>query len=98
MKKKQGPRMVYFVDETMLVEGRGYRPSIVVEGEHGHHPTGDDDWGTNPRARMPYFWGPTIKDAKEHARVQNERMGVSEKEAFEIVSRSMFPVGKRARK
>lgn len=96
--KTGAPKMVYFVDATAYVEGHGYRVSIVVEGENGHRPTGDDDWQTNPRARMPYFWGPSLADAERAAEEQNERMGISKREAFEIVSASMFPKGKIARK
>ena len=93
--EKPAPRMVYHVCETFFVEGHGYRPSIVVEGEDGHHPTGDDDWETNPAGRRPYFWGPTLADALESARVMNERMGISEKDAVVIVARSQVAGTKR---
>jgi hypothetical protein len=93
------PRMVYFVGETMFVEGRGYRAVVVVEGEGGCHPTGDDDWETNPRAHMPYFWGPTLKDAEAQANEQNRRMGISPDEALMIVARSMgIGMAKRAKR
>ena len=98
----KAPRMVYFVDATAFVEEENsYRVSIVVEGENGHRPTGDDDYATNVRARRPYFWGPTLANAEQAAKDQNEKMGVSEKDAFDIVTASMFPRGavtKRMRK
>ena len=93
--KKPAPRMVYYVNESFYVHGKGFRPAIVVEGEDGHHPTGADDWETNPAARRPYFWGPTLADAKEQARVMNERLGVSEKDADIIVTQSMVQSTKR---
>ena len=93
--KVKANRMVYWVDPTAYNEkAKGYRVSIVVEGENGHRPTGDDDWDTNPRARRPYFWGPTIEDAEKAAEEQNEKMGISAKEACLIILASMS--GKRA--
>lgn len=96
----KAPRMVYWVDPSGFdKEAKGYRVSLVVEGEQGHRPTGDDDYRTNPRARLPYFWGPTLKDAEKAAEAQNEKMGISAKEATLIIFASMFPnKGKRGRK
>lgn len=91
-------RMAYYVCATMYVKGYGYRPSIVVEGVAGHHPTGDDDWETNPSARRPYFWGPTLKDAEDTCAYMNERVGLSAQDVLTIIRSSMFPRGKRAKK
>jgi nicotinamidase-related amidase len=91
--------MVYCVDATAFdEEAKGYRVSIVIEGEHGHRPTGDDNYKTSVRARRPYFWGPTLEAAEDAAEFQNARMGISKTEAFKIIGASMFPHGKRARK
>ena len=33
-------RYCFYVNDTMHVEGKGYRPSVIVEGERGHRPNG----------------------------------------------------------
>lgn len=90
-KRNRMSRMIYYVDSTLYDESeKAYRVSIVVEGEDGHRPTGDDDHASNPRAVRPYFWGPTLKDAQQQMRKQNERLGISTEEAEEIIMQSMI--------
>ncbi len=94
--KKKSFRMVYYVDPSFYDKSeKAYRASIVVEGEDGHHPTGDDDHATNPMAVRPYFWGPTFKDAELQMRKCNDRLGISAEEAEKIVMQSMGLSAKR---
>lgn len=84
-----------FVDETMFVDGEGYRVAIVREGEPGYHPTGTWPYTGAPDETRPWFWGRTkdgfsIDAAREQVDEYNERLGVSRKRAFEIVASSMF--------
>ena len=73
-------RRCYCVPIDSYVEGEGYQPSIVEEGEAGHSPTN-------------YFWGHDFDKACEMATLLNKGMGVSEQDAIEIVSSSMFGGG-----
>ena len=87
MKEK---RTVVWVDETCQVKGHGgYRVSVVTEGESGHQPTGTWPYEGKPGQTMPWFWGPTIDQAREQCAEYNERMGVSREDAFAIVTASM---------
>lgn len=97
MSKKNEPRMVAWVDPTMLVEGEGYRVSIVREGEAGHHPTGDWPFKGKPGQRRPWFWGPTLADAEKACAAYNKRLGVDEETAFKIVAESMALQNTRGR-
>jgi hypothetical protein len=82
-------RRCYFVPVDALIKGRGWRPSVVFENEAGHYPMGDWPYDGKPGQREPWFWGPTYEDAVAAADDMNERMGVSKKDAFEIVNSSM---------
>jgi hypothetical protein len=83
------PRIVAWVDETCYVEGQGYRVSLVHEGENGHTPTGTWPYHGKPGETLPWFWGPTIKDAQQACEEYNLRMGIDKEEAFKIVVESM---------
>jgi hypothetical protein len=76
-----GRRFCYFIDVGSYVPGRGYRPSIVVEGVAGQFPVGEDV--------DAWYWGRTYAEACEICRVKNERLGISESEAFQIVASSL---------
>lgn len=81
---------IYYVhdDGSGLVKGRGYRVAVVVAGEGGYRWTGE--WPNDGTKVMPYFWGPTLEDAKRIAADQNERrFGVTPEVATLIVVRSM---------
>ena len=91
-------RTIVFVDETMLVEGEGYRIPLVVEGENGHHPTGTWPYTGAVGETRPWFWGPTIEKAREACERYNERLGVSKEEAHAIVLASMFGRPRRRKK
>ncbi len=85
--------MIYYVhdDGSGLVEGRGYRVAMVTAGEAGYRWTGTWPYTGAVGETLPYFWGPTLEDAKRHAAEQNERrFGVTPEVATIIVLRSMF--------
>ena len=69
-------RMVYFIQETVRTSEGGYIPCIAKEGETGYYPT-DWDWGTD------------LELAEQCAKKKNERMGISEDEAFKIILGTM---------
>lgn len=81
------PRQVLHVDETMFVEGHGFRPVFVVEGEDGYRENGT--WPYEGGQVMPWFFGPTIADARRQCAQMNERLGISEREAVMIVALAM---------
>ena len=82
-------RVILFVDETMFVEGHGFRPVFVVEGEAGFRENGNWPYTGEVGQTSPWFFGPTLDDAKQAVREHNERLGVGEATAFGIVARSM---------
>ena len=87
-------RMCYYVPADAFIEGCGWRPSVVVENEPGHCPTGTWPYHGRVGETLPYFWGddpsPEGYDkACAAADSVNERMGISKKDAFEIVTSSM---------
>lgn len=82
-------RMILHVDETMYVEGHGFRPVFVVEGEDGYRDNGTWPYEGKNGQTMPWFFGHTIEMARKLVREHNERLGVSEEEAFKIVARNM---------
>lgn len=77
--------MVAYVGPDTFVKGRGFRVSIVKEGESGHHPTGNWPCDYSKGHSLPWFWGPTLKDAEEQAIEYNRRMGIEPDEALKIV-------------
>lgn len=90
MKTLSNPRMVYFVPNDAYVEDHGWRPSIVVEGEDGHHPTGTWPYSGKVGETMPYFWGHDYDAACRTADAMNERLGVSKEDAEKIVDASVL--------
>jgi len=96
-------RFCYFVPIEGFVEGRGYRASVVFEGEPDHYPTGDWPYEGKAGQRAPWFWGPSYEDAQRICADMNDRMGISKKLAVEIVASSMGVskeprVGRRGRR
>lgn len=72
-------KIVYGVMETMVDKDGNYVPFIVKEGEKGYYPT-------------DFHWGKKFEIAKRCAREQNEKMGISEREAMELILASIhFP-------
>jgi hypothetical protein len=74
------PRKCFYIPPTGFVEGHGYVPSVVVEGEPGHTPLMG-----NGTCAAPYYWGMTFEAACEEAQRQNARLGISPSDAIEIV-------------
>lgn len=85
------PKVVAWIDPLAFVEGSGYRVSLVIKGRSGHFPTGTWPYHGGPDETAPWFWGPTLEDAQAAARQYNRDRGVSDEEAFKIVTASMFP-------
>lgn len=89
-------KMVFWVPDDGFVAGRGYRASIVKEGESGHQPTGV--WPYDVHQPMPYFWGDDLNKARETAYRQNERLGISREETDRIVNESIATQVKKKRR
>lgn len=91
-------RWCYWIPAEGYVEGHGYRVSIVFEYEAGHYPTGDDAWiAGDPGKRKPWFWGHDLTEAKKIAEDMNQqRLGLSPREAADIVTTSMSIKDKEA--
>ncbi|WP_431921347.1 hypothetical protein [Nonomuraea jabiensis] len=77
------PRKCFYIPPTAFVAGRGYVPSVVVEGEPGHTPLMG-----NGTCAEPWYWGMTYEAACEEAQRQNARLGISPSDAIEIVASS----------
>lgn len=89
-------RTVCYIPMTAFVEGHGWRVSFVIEGEDGHHPTGDWPYEAKLGQKMPWFWGhpdaPTEKSYETAVTAANEynaRLGISVEEAQKIVADSI---------
>ena len=82
-------RYAYFIPAEGYVEGHGWRPSVVFEGEPGHYPNGTWPYEGKAGQSAPWFWGHDYDAACHIADEQNERLGVSKQLALEIVNSSM---------
>ncbi len=89
-------RMCYYVPATAYVEGKGFRASVVVEGQPGHHPTGV--WPYDVKHPLPYFWGHDYDKACEIATEMNKRMGLSKEDENHIIASSMGAQVRRERR
>ena len=88
-------RWCYFIPLDGFIEGRGWRVSVVIEGETGHYPTGDLDHEMRDH-REPWFWGMTYHDAEQTAAETNAiRLALSEADIVEIL-RSAKLIPRRA--
>ena len=58
----------------------GFVPSVVFRDKAGHAPLTGRGEGS-----LPWVWGSTIEQARSICVEQNERIGVTEEEEFEIV-------------
>ena len=85
--RQRQPVYVILPDGSGFVEGYGYRAAVLFAGEDGYHWTGE--WPNDGTGVMPYFWGPTLKDAQHRAARLNARAGVTEEDAAILVGRSM---------
>lgn len=73
---------MYYVDAGSLVEGKGYRPSIVIEGVAGHYPNGGGDV-------EPWYWGYDLDKAQAIAKDRNKRLGLTNADMIRITASSM---------
>lgn len=80
-------RWCYYIPDNGFVPGKGYRVSVVIEGEWGHFPTGDLNWKASNHVE-PWFWGTTYKEAEEFCAEQNQRLGIDVVEVWKIVCSS----------
>jgi hypothetical protein len=78
-------RWCYYVPATSFdEENGGFVPSMVEEGVMGHRPMTGRGEGA-----APWVWGSSLEEAREVCRAANERMGITEDDAAEIVASSM---------
>lgn len=82
-------RFCYYIPPDGLVEGDGYRVSIVFEHEPGHYPTGDWPYEAKLDQKMPWFWGHDYAAAVAIADESNDRIGIDKKTSVEIIASSM---------
>lgn len=78
------PRKCVVVLDSQYVDGRGFVPSVVVEGEAGHHPlTGQGELSE------PWYWGHDIAKARKLAADLNAKLGLTEDDAHAIFESSI---------
>ncbi len=75
-------RYMWYINPASHEEGKGYRPSIVIEGECGHFPNGGGE-------TEPWYWGDDLEQAEAIARQRNARMGLTEADETRILMSSM---------
>lgn len=85
----QANRIVAFIPIDGFVEGQGFRVSLVVEGEDGHHPTGNWPYHGRVDETLPWFWGNDYDTAVKLAEEYNAEHGISKEEANKIVLASI---------
>jgi hypothetical protein len=77
-------RQCFYTPEDQFVEGKGFVPSLVTEGEAGHKPLVGSGYLSEP-----WYWGMTYEQAKETCRTENARLGLSEADVSDIVASSI---------
>lgn len=78
------PRRVWYLDRSMCESGKGFRPVIQIEGEHGFTQQGGN-------GVEPYYLGHDYETASRIVDNWNSEMGIDPDEAREIVLDAMFP-------
>lgn len=83
--KKPAPvkRFCYYIPPGQS-DVNGFIPSLVNENEAGHSPMTGRGEGS-----APWYWGKTYEEACKNCDEYNLKMGVSPKEAMEIVASSI---------
>lgn len=82
------PRKCFYISHDAHVQGKGFIPSIVTEGEPGHAPlVGSGDLAE------PWFWGETYEEAKAIALEENGKLGLTRDDITEIIASSMRAQG-----
>ena len=78
-------KFCYTIIEGQTDDKGNYIPSAVFENEPGHYPMMGQGL-----CSAPWTWGPDYHKACEVATSKNKSMGISEVEAAEILTSSMF--------
>ncbi len=81
--------MCYWIPIDGLIEGEGYRVSVVKENQSGHIPTGHWPYDGRVGQQMPYFWGKTYDKAIEQCKAANARLGLTTEDVDFIMASSM---------
>lgn len=81
------PRQCFYIPADAHVDGKGFVPSLVTEGEPGHAPL----VGSGAFAQ-PYYWGDTYDKAKATAETENTKLGLTPDDVAEIIISSMRAV------
>lgn len=81
-----GKRYCYYIppDQDPSLHG-GYVPAIVIADEWGFYPLSGDP----EQFQTPWLWGMTLKGAEAIAKQRNERLGLTDKDVFEIIASSL---------
>jgi hypothetical protein len=82
------PRICFYVPPDAYVDGKGFVPSVVTEGEAGHAPLAG-----NGEFAQPYYWGTTYDEAKAHAEAENTKLGLTPDDVSAIILSSMSAQG-----
>ena len=78
-------RWCYYVCPTQdPADHGGYVPSIVEEGVAGYSPL----MGRG-ECSAPWIWGADLETAENHCDQQNEKLGLTQKDVWEITASSM---------
>lgn len=86
-----GKRFCYHIPQSAYEPGKGWRVSVIIEGESGHYPTGTED-------KAPWYWGESYAEAEQTAAEMNQSMGLSPSDVVKIITSSMGGPGKRRSK
>lgn len=82
-------RLCYVILPQEFVPEKGFRACVVIENEPGYRPTGNWPYTGKIGEVLPYFWGLSLDEAERAATVQNERLGLTEKDVAMIIASSM---------
>jgi hypothetical protein len=81
-------RTCFYIPTDAYVDGKGFIPSVVTEGEPGHAPLAG-----NGDLAQPWYWGMTYDEAKAHAEAENAKLGLTPDDISDIVLSSMTAQG-----
>lgn len=74
-------KWAYFIPRDAFVAGKGFRVSVVVDGQKGHFPTGT-------QSEPPWFWGKTYAEAEERAAIENDALGMSSGDVVDLYKKA----------
>jgi len=77
-------RYAFTLVEEQRAQSGGYIPCIAIEGETGYYPmSGQGEFAA------PWDWGKDRELAQKLCDERNEKMGLSKKEAWELIAGTM---------